>query len=199
MKLVHYSAHPVRKVLSVPRAMRGSRMRYRERGAGDKPHGFWVSDDDQPHNWREWCRGEGWGLRKLRFAQEITLSSRARILRINTVAKLDAFAKRYGAPMFKSEQMVKLSAFSLPDMSRYEYIDWTPVCRAYQGIVISPYFWSRRMGPMWYYSWGCASGVIWDADAIESVGPSQRTEVMERRAQEQRMRRSKALTKQRGR
>lgn len=101
--------------------------------------------------------------------------------------------------MFTSEQMATLLSFSLPGMPRYEYIDWASVCRAYQGIVISPYFWSRRMGPMWYYSWDCASGVIWDADAIESVGPSQRTEIMERRAREQRMRRSKALIKQRGR
>ena len=48
----------------------------------------------------------------------------------------------------------------------------------YQGIIIAPYLWTRRHHEStgWYYSWDCASGVIWDARAIAELKPLAATE-----------------------
>lgn len=49
-------------------------------------------------------------------------------------------------------------------------IDWDAVAGTYQGIIITPYIWERRLGDSaWYYSWDCASGCIWDPAAIGSL------------------------------
>ena len=41
--------------------------------------------------------------------------------------------------------------------------------RRVDGIIIAPYQWYCRMTVDWYYTWDCASGCIWNLDAIESV------------------------------
>ena len=47
------------------------------------------------------------------------------------------------------------------------FIDWPKVAERYDGIIIAPYQWSRRLdGPMWYYGWDCASGCVWRARAV---------------------------------
>ncbi|QBI98814.1 hypothetical protein SEA_BOBBY_184 [Mycobacterium phage Bobby] len=50
-----------------------------------------------------------------------------------------------------------------------DWIDWGKVAADYGGIIIAPYQWSRRMDPHWYYTWDCASGCIWNLEAIESL------------------------------
>lgn len=59
----------------------------------------------------------------------------------------------------------------------HDHINWPMVADRYQGIVIAPYLWSRRMdGGLWYYGWDCASGCIWDAAAVASVTARQAAE-----------------------
>ena len=54
---------------------------------------------------------------------------------------------------------------------RDRYIDWPAVATDYPGLIIAPYQWSCRMSEFtrWYYGWDCASGCIWNADAIARV------------------------------
>ena len=50
------------------------------------------------------------------------------------------------------------------------YIDWSSTYKNYDGIVIAPYQWNCRYGDhIWYYTWDCASGCIWNIDAIEKI------------------------------
>jgi len=56
-------------------------------------------------------------------------------------------------------------------------IDWEAVAKRYTGIEIEPYNWERRnsgpnnnysMSMLWYYGWDCASGCVWELDALVS-------------------------------
>lgn len=142
--LRHYSAKPVTSVRSA-----------RQIAEPDyKPRGFWVSVDDGDDGWAEWCRGEAFRLDTLRCVHDITLVPDAKMLRLSNAAEIDLFTAEYGASHFHAR-----------------VIRWLDVANRYQGIIIAPYVWSRRLagGASWYYPWDCASGCIWDAAAIQSV------------------------------
>lgn len=53
------------------------------------------------------------------------------------------------------------------------WLDWAAIGKLYDGIIIAPYLWERRLngGAMWYYGWDCASGCIWNPRAISEVNP----------------------------
>ena len=54
---------------------------------------------------------------------------------------------------------------------RYVYqIRWEEVKTLWDGIIISPYNWKCRHSPSteWYYGWDCASGCIWNVEAIKN-------------------------------
>jgi hypothetical protein len=123
-----------------------------------KPWGLWVScegDDD----WKEWCEAEGFNIDRLACATEVILKPEARILRITTAQGIDDFEAEYHTPSDREHKI-------------FEHVDWGAVSDKYQGIIISPYQWDRRLtNHMWYYSWDCASGCIWDAEAIDRLVP----------------------------
>ena len=48
-------------------------------------------------------------------------------------------------------------------------INWLAVARDYDGILIAPYCYTRRMTLDWYNTWDCASACVWNARAIERV------------------------------
>ncbi len=48
-------------------------------------------------------------------------------------------------------------------------IEWWRVAQKYPGIMITPYCWQRRLDLFWYYGWDCASGCIWDSEAVASI------------------------------
>lgn len=114
-----------------------------------KPHGFWVSVED---DWERWCREEHYHLERLRYRTQIILAEDAEILYITTAEELDEFTDKYR----KEKHIVST-----------DEIDWNRVREEYQGIVIAPYIWSRRLSLMWYYTWDCASGCIWDVSIIK--------------------------------
>lgn len=118
-----------------------------------KPHGFWVSDEDD-YGWHEWCNNENFYIENLKVAHEITLHEDANILYIRSVEALDEFTERYRLSPISSHQ-----------------ICWAEVAKEYQGIIITPYLWERRLdrNSSWYYGWDVASGCIWDAKAIKSI------------------------------
>ncbi|WP_043599593.1 hypothetical protein [Nocardia otitidiscaviarum] len=134
----------------------------RPRSTYGKPVGLWVSvegDDD----WPTWCRNEDFRLDALAVAHEVRLRASADIRLVSSVEEIDRFHDAFAAPTD-----FDLHYGNGPD----EWgIDWPTVVQRYDGIVIAPYLWERRLGSKcdWYYTWDCASGCIWNLHAIESV------------------------------
>lgn len=113
-----------------------------EPGTYTKPKGFWYEVNG---DWRRWARGESYGLGE--HLHVVTLGAE-RMLEIRTVEALDAFHATY--------------AVNLGWRVRSEGIDWREIAKEYDGIEIAPYLWQRRLSDVdWYYTWDCASGVIW--------------------------------------
>ncbi len=144
---IHYSAKTITKVRSVEQKTE----------LYMKPDGLWFSVEDG-WGWADWCRQEEWSLDKLCFEHKIKFKKDARIILIKNEDDLDAFTKLYQDwPEFDTDCMGSM------------FIDWIKVATKYQGIIIAPYQWGRRlhMDSSWYYGWDCSSGCVWDASAIE--------------------------------
>ncbi len=147
MQLVHYSAAPVAEIRSA------------EQPSEDhfKPRGFWVSDDACEDNWRSWCEAEGFRLENLTHVHDVALAPDANILHLSSAYEIDAFTRAY--------------SLETQQVWRNRDMDWRRLAREFQGIIITPYVWARRLDgdAGWYCSWDCASGCIWDARAITSI------------------------------
>lgn len=122
-----------------------------------KPRGLWVSVDGEL-DWPEWCRAENWGLHTLAHRTPIALAPGANILTLTGIDEIKAFTAEYkGHPQFAH---LEISS---------HWINWPRVADRYDGIIITPYCWQARLDldTMWYYGWDCASGCIWNLDALE--------------------------------
>lgn len=145
--LVHFSRKPLQKVHASKQI--SSRI-------GHKPLGLWVSvegEDDWPswsrHNWPSW-------FSEIRHATEVIVRPEARLLVIDNETELCDLNKRF------------------PSTRRDDYFqspDWKAIAAEYQGIIIWPYQWEVRLSLMWYYTWDCASGCLWDPDAVDRLVP----------------------------
>lgn len=124
------------------------------RSCFDKPRGFWVSVDGE-HDWPSWAESADYGIG--RFRHQVYLKPGCNVLRICSASALMDFRYRWGVEK--------------EDSFRDIYIPWELVAKEYQGIIIAPYCWSRRMEENWYYGWDCASGCIWDVSAIQCAEP----------------------------
>jgi hypothetical protein len=149
MRLVHYSSEPITKLHET--VLRDPLKNMKPMGA------FWVSVEDDDEGWADWCRSQECFLNTLRFVHEIALRKEANILYISNAAELRKFTQDYGtgnAPGYMSGRVME--------------IDWLRVSKKYQGIIITPYVWECRLSreTFWYYGWDCASGAIWDIEAI---------------------------------
>jgi|SRR6185369_2889440 len=142
MRLIHFAKEPVAEIYPVVQAQKAM-----------KPKGLWVSDEDCEDSWSAWCRNEDFNLESLAVAHEVTLAPDANLLRIDSAEGIDRFTITYAA------------------LDGY-YPRWDILAKRYQGILITPYVWSRRLSRTaeWYYPWDCASGCIWDSEAIASFG-----------------------------
>lgn len=132
------------------------RYNYGSRRGDFKPAGFWVSvqgGDD----WREWCTSENYHTDLLANEHDVILTPEANILLLDTLASVESLATRF--PRFDSGQMFE------------DYPNWRQIAAEYDGLIIAPYQWGARWDVSWYYSWDCASGCIWNLDAIASVEP----------------------------
>lgn len=150
--LRHYAAAPVSVVTSRQQIDRPNM----------KPRGFWLSVDSCEQNWPHWCEGERFGLDRLAVAHDVSLRPTARVLTLRSDVDLWCFTRDYRKEAY-------------PNLRDYFGIQWDKVAERWQGIIITPYLWSMRLDQRtsWYYGWDCASGCIWDADAIESIAPIQ--------------------------
>lgn len=131
-------------------------------GRFDKPRGLWISVEGTDANgdallgWPHWCVAESYGGNPLEWIRyEIILHETTRVLWIDNSLALDEFTLRYHR---------RTGGF-------FNGIDWIDVAQEYDGIIIAPYLWSRRLDDnvSWYYSWDCASGCIWRRRAIADV------------------------------
>lgn len=142
--LRHYTSTPVQELYSV-----------KEQVVGFKPKGFWVSVDGNGDGWKDWCEAEAWNMESFEMVYDVTLCPNANILLISNPLELDNFTEK-----FSKEQSQYIIG-----------IDWAAVSELYQGVIIAPYIYSRRLerNSFWYYGWDCASGCIWDVDAIDRI------------------------------
>ena len=125
--------------------------------ADRKPQGFWLSINE---SWKEfweneanYCDSPDW-LEILRYRHDISLDIDANILLVDTTSKMLLFNQNYGI-----------------NRRGYNMINWKNLMYDYQGIIITPYYTKFRLEINfdWYYTWDCASGVIWDVSCIKSV------------------------------
>ncbi len=146
MILEHYSAAPLGEI--EPRSQ--------EVAAEWKPRGLWVSVQGE-FDWPQWCRAEEFHLEHLTHVTRFRLTAGANVLHLESEQAIDTFHAEFRRTMHPG--------------SIYELIGWDRVADRYDGIVISPYQWGRRLdGPAkWYYSWDCASGCIWNPAALERL------------------------------
>ena len=122
----------------------------------DKPIGLWVSDE-QDYGWLKWCVAEEFNEKGYQHHYTIDLHHEANVLWLRDTTDMRAFTKDFG----------------YPDNSHYRnepIIPWEKVQDSYDGVLITPYHWELRMEDQfnWYYGWDCASGCIWNPEAIQS-------------------------------
>jgi len=117
-----------------------------------KPKGLWVSVEG-PYDWRWWCEAEDFCDIPALVEHEVVLAKSAKILYLEDASEIDRFSRKY-----------RVGSYS---------VDWEKVASKYDGIIIAPYCWERRMerSSDWYYPWDCASGCIWNASAIAKIKP----------------------------
>lgn len=123
----------------------------------EKPRGCWITDDSEDC-WRSWCAGEGFNLEALTHKHEVDLDE-TNILSLRSAYELDAFTREYSSTCRWGTNNEWVN----------RYIRWEDVAARYDGIIITPYQWARRMELSWYYGWDCASGCIWNAAAIREI------------------------------
>ncbi len=151
-KLWHYTRDPL---VVEPRAY--EQPEPREYG---KPDGFWISAEGKD-DWPSWCEGEQFRLETLAHRAPVSLNDGANVLRL-TPGMIDRFDSDFGVewPWCENGRWIARG------------IDWRAVADRYDGIIIAPYAWCFRLTMNWYYPWDCASGCIWNLDAI-TVGESE--------------------------
>ncbi len=141
MKLVHYSDKEITQIL----ALDLTPLHF-------KPRGLWVSDDDCDDSWWNWCASEGFNEGRLSYAHEIEVAEAANLLIIQSENSIDGFTATFKRPGTDEHDIFQ--------------IDWDRVREMHDGIVITPYVWSRRLALSWYYAWDCASGCIWNPEVV---------------------------------
>ncbi len=145
-RLIHYSSAPITVLRPVDFKVHPN----------GKPKGLWLSVEGED-DWKSWCEAEDFRLENLAVEHEVILKPDANILKLSTSWDIDDFTERYG-------ESTKWSV-------ERKDINWMRVADEYQGIIIAPYVWSRRMAEhtFWYYGWDCASGCVWDTEAVNQI------------------------------
>lgn len=158
MRLIHFSQEPFVGPIK-PR---------REQRIDLKPNGLWVSDEDE-YGWFAWSTEAEFRVDCLEHMSEIILAPDHNVLMIHSVEELDAFTAEYTA---KREGDEDHPYFGRNNAMGF-FIDWGRVAERYQGIVITPYLWERRIHPgcTWYNTHDVAGGCIWDPAAVAEVKP----------------------------
>jgi hypothetical protein len=156
MRLIHFSNAPLRLGDLIARGQD-------EHGAM-KPKGLWVSDEDAEMGWRAWCIEENFRLDMLTHVHEVTLGNAANVLILETPGLVRDFGREF---VIQHGPMAGGSLLGHHLMM----LDWVRIIQKWHGIIITPYQWDCRLenDTFWYYGWDCASGCLWDTNAIGSI------------------------------
>lgn len=138
---IHLSPKPLKKVRTIEQVNKHW-----------KPSGLWYGIDDA---WLDWCSSEmpEWVHE---FKYEICLNPQANLLVLTSAEEAEKFSEEF---------------FS-PDKGQ---IDWSKVAELWDGLEINPYEkcwdWNYNLWHkyIWYNSWDCSSGCVWNANAIQLV------------------------------
>lgn len=150
MNLSHYTKEPIKTLRSIAQATEVEISSY-------KPRGLWLSVDGE-HDWKSWCEAELFELESLKHRYRVYLKKDSNILRLTSTQDILNFTEKYNR-VYRDYGL---------DWHGH-FMDWTRLATEYQGLIISPYNWELRLDRRvhWYYGWDCASGCIWDANAID--------------------------------
>lgn len=141
LRLLHYTDAPITAFRT------GKIDQTHDRGPYAKPRGTWVSVNE---SWKRWCTAEAFRQDSLTYRYFVRIHPAATILRLGSAHDLDRFTTEFSADVGYG----------------YKGIDWQLVYMAWDGIIITPYIWPRRLTLDWYYTWDCASGCIWNFDRL---------------------------------
>jgi|ERR1700722_5357056 len=138
-KLIHFSHEPLVSIKNKRQFLNQYEM---------KPQGLWVSVGG---DWKTWCEDNSFNLNCFNYQTEIVLKDDAAILTLASPSDIDGFTRQYRHNKWA--------------------IKWWEVAKKFSGIVIAPYCWECRLTPetSWYYTWDCASGCIWDNQAVKEL------------------------------
>ena len=153
-KLWHYTEKPL--VLE-PRAYE-----QKEPNKYGKPVGFWFSVEGED-DWPSWCISEDFCVNQLAYRTPVKIIGNVLCVTPETL------------PLFEHEHGFDLHFHQWTSRA----IDWRRFAARYDGIAIAPYSWWHRLSSSWYYPWDCASGCIWNLDAL-AVGESEQHALPER-------------------
>jgi len=162
MRLVHYASEPFGELEEF-----GEPPEKDWRTYFYKPHGLWVSDEDAEGGWREWCIDNRFNLECLTHVHDVVLAPDAKVLVISNPRRLDQFTADFRLPSYYDKKL----ADDMRSFVASYGLGWREVAKIYDGLIITPYLWERRLDPtcMWYYGWDCAGGCLWHTRAIQSV------------------------------
>jgi hypothetical protein len=151
-----------------------------------KPNGFWFDVDG---DWQGWCETTGFRPETFRYRHKVTILDPSGIIFLRRAKDIDAFTRRYARNLSGSIRLMQSSSDNDEFARRYgrdlfgdilrqfsNYIMWKEVAEEHSGIVVAPYSRSRRETYLWYHGWSCASGCIWDTNAIRLGKPRKMAE-----------------------
>lgn len=144
--LSHFSKAPLTEIRSI--VQRPQPVEFKS--PYEKPLGLWVSVDGED-DWPSWCESSLSKWMADVIHHRILLVESPRVLLLATIGSMHDFEAEFGRDCSHRGD---------------RYIDWPVVAERYDGIIIAPYHWHCRMEMCWYYGWDCASGCIWNAEAI---------------------------------
>lgn len=153
----------------------------------NKPNGLWFGVEyDKPnfgageYGWRQWCEFEKIDDWCFDFPYEVSIKDNANILRLETAAEVYKFQQQF---RYSKHDKTGNDDFIFIITTMFEnHINWSRLYYLYQGILINPYPESPRWFSLdapqdinggvvdvggWYNTWDCASGCIWDMNAID--------------------------------
>lgn len=144
--LHHFACQPVECVRSISQSSTD----------GFKPRGLWVSDESGDEGWSSYASSV-FGGDALKCRHRVLLRPEAAILWLKSAEDIDDFTALYAVKGRYGDLHLEIL--------------WHEVALRHQGILITPYVHERRLhtGSEWYYGWDCASGCVWDAEAVAEI------------------------------
>jgi hypothetical protein len=125
------------------------------------PIGLWVSVAGT-NDWEHYCRTRDLDLEKLETEFQIMLKPSAKILNLHSAEVFEDFEKEY---CYYPEGIAKQGDNYTLNLS----IAWERIIADYQGLIVSTVLPKLYNMGLWYDTWCCTCGCIWDLQAVEKA------------------------------